>query len=137
MLQEITFEQFEQMLAQKETFVLYNHYDFEWCTPCSIMNKTLSGINEQIYKINSTNLPFKSSNQYLNVAPALFFFKNGVKVDSCIGVPSEPRLKEGLNLVKSFGEKELERILEKVENMTDQEYLELVARSPKTQPNGE
>lgn len=97
MTQALLDEQFEEKVLNSKGLVLVDFWA-EWCGPCRQLGPILETIDNEmgdavkIYKMNVDDAPKTAGNFGLRSIPTLFLFKDGVQVDSKVGLVSQSTL---------------------------------------------
>lgn len=100
-MNKITFEEFEEQIAatDAESVIVFSA---EWCGPCkqlSHMIGTLDPENQlRVYKIDVESEARLAEMFSVQSIPSVFKVKEGVTVDSFVGVPQQQTLKEFLGI---------------------------------------
>ena len=93
----ITEENFEKEVLESEDLVLIDFYA-DWCGPCKMMSPIIDDIAEELegkVKVGKVNV---DSNQELAIKydvmsiPTIIVFKNGMPVQSFIGVTDKQKI---------------------------------------------
>lgn len=96
-------ENFEKEVLNETKTVLVDFYA-EWCGPCKMMSPVINKIAEEIgeqvkiCKINVDEAQDIASKYEIMSIPTFIVFKNGEIVKRTIGVQSEEKLKEMINI---------------------------------------
>ena len=97
MTQALLDEQFDEKVLNAKGLVLVDFWA-EWCGPCRQLGPILEAIDNEmgdtikIYKMNVDDAPKTAGNFGLRSIPTLFLFKDGVQVDSKVGLVSQTTL---------------------------------------------
>ena len=97
MTQALLDEQFEEKVLNSKGLVLVDFWA-EWCGPCRQLGPILETVDNEmgnavkIYKMNVDDAPKTAGNFGLRSIPTLFLFKDGVQVDSKVGLVSQSTL---------------------------------------------
>lgn len=97
MTQALLDDQFEEKVLNSKGLVLVDFWA-EWCGPCRQLGPILETIDNEmgdavkIYKMNVDDAPKTAGNFGLRSIPTLFLFKDGVQVDSKVGLVSQSTL---------------------------------------------
>lgn len=97
MTQALLDEQFDEKVLNAKGLVLVDFWA-EWCGPCRQLGPILEAIDNEmgdtikIYKMNVDDAPKTAGNFGLRSIPTLFLFKDGVQVDSKVGLVSQSTL---------------------------------------------
>lgn len=97
MTQALLDDQFEEKVLNSKGLVLVDFWA-EWCGPCRQLGPILETVDNEmgdavkIYKMNVDDAPKTAGNFGLRSIPTLFLFKDGVQVDSKVGLVSQSTL---------------------------------------------
>lgn len=95
---DVTTETFENEVLDAEKLTLVDFWA-EWCTPCKMTAPVLDAIDKKldgvkICKVNvDANMPLAQEHGIMSI-PAIFFYKDGIKVHEIIGFHSQEELEE-------------------------------------------
>ncbi|WP_185850752.1 thioredoxin [Blattabacterium cuenoti] len=105
MIQEINDNNFDQLVILDSSLPVLVDFWAPWCAPC----RTLSNILEEILieyegkvsilKLNVDKNEKTASKYGIRSIPTMFFFKNGIKKDSHIGISSKDEIVKKLNFL--------------------------------------
>ena len=104
MTQEITSENFDSLLSEKEVLVV----DFwaPWCGPCKIMGPIIDSVNEKnnndnvkVVKVNVDDHNELAARFGIRSIPTIGYFKKGKLINSVSGVKS---ISEIENIIQSL-----------------------------------
>lgn len=98
---EINEAEFESQVLKNSGLVLVDFYA-PWCGPCRMIAPVLEALAEELngkvkfVKVNVDQAPYLAMRYGISGVPTLILFKNGLIIDSWIGVPHPRSLKERL-----------------------------------------
>lgn len=89
----VTAKNFEQEVLQAEETVLVDFWA-DWCGPCKMLSPIVDQIAEErsnvkVCKVNIDEEPGLAMDYRVMSIPTLIVFKDGEKVNTCIGVQSK------------------------------------------------
>lgn len=98
---DLTTESFDKEVLQSDKLTLVDFWA-EWCNPCKMTAPVLEAIdkkleNVKICKVNiDENMPLAQEYGIMSI-PAIFFFKEGKKINEVIGFHSQTELEEQID----------------------------------------
>ena len=101
LIKHITDQSFEADVLQSGTPVLVDYWA-EWCGPCKMIAPVLDELATEytgkvrIGKVNIDEHPTLAAEYGVRAIPTMLLFKNGVVVDTMVGMMSKAALKEKL-----------------------------------------
>lgn len=106
MLQEISDENFDNLVLSKNNKPILVDFWAPWCAPCRSLSVLLEEIFKNEYnkkalffKINVDKNPKSSSKYGIRSIPTMIFFKNGEKKSSHIGMASKDEIRKKLDIL--------------------------------------
>lgn len=93
---QVTNDNFNDVITSKELVVI--KFGAEWCGPCKAMKPTLNQLEEEgnvvVGDVNADVESELCQKFKIRSIPAMFYFKNGVQVDSTVGTQTLTQIKE-------------------------------------------
>lgn len=95
---------FEQEVLKSDVPVLVDFWA-PWCRPCNMLSPTIDSLSKslegaKVGKVNVDENRQISQRYGVSSIPTLIFFKNGLPVETHVGVLSEAAINQKLNTLK-------------------------------------
>lgn len=100
-MEKVTVQEFEEKIvaADEESIIIFSA---EWCGPCKVLSKMIGNLDPQnklrVYKIDVDSESDLTTLFNVKSVPSVFKVKEGVTIDSFVGVPQQKTLREFLGI---------------------------------------